>query len=170
MPKELPTRTTPRKLNSKELTPSEWSKLHREALTLYKDAVWNLAEVMKLGKEKFGRNTLWTMTPLAPNKVTWLVGITTVPRNSNLLPEHHSEVIGLSDAKKWLTKAEKENLDPVNLRKQVRKGHCNVKKEKAVQVCSWSKNFLLIEKEIKDLDPDQRQRVIEFMKSKLNET
>lgn len=168
MPQKTNTKTTPSVQNpNQELTPQEWYQLHSDALTLYKDAVWNLAAVMKLGKDKFGRNTLGKMTNLTRNKVNWLIALSRVPRNNNLLPEHHSEVVGLKDARRWLSKAEKENLDPVELRKEVRSGQRKVKKETPVAVPTWAKNFLLIQKEIEDLDPDQQRRIKEHIKGKL---
>jgi len=167
MSKKTHTKITAVKPNHKELTPAEWSACLKEALQLYKDAVWNLAEILALGKNKFGRNTLWKMTPLPHNKVGWLVAITTVNRRYELLPEHHYEVVGNKDADKLLQQAIDNNLNPIELRKQVRATHRKVVTEDKANISTWSKSFSILEREINKLDSTTRDRIMNHIKGKL---
>lgn len=154
--------------NKEQLTPAEFSRLQQDALDVYNAAVWNLADIILLGKNKFGRTNLMALTPMTLTKVQWLAGIAGLSnRNANLLPEHHAEVIGRKDAAKWLRVAVKEKLNPLKLRQRIRKHEGNFKSTpKLTGVCDYPRLLDQVERELKRLAPEERERARQYVASR----
>ena len=159
----------------------------KELETTYTKAIWALVDSLREGKqqiykkgkntnglpENFGKTPLYKLTKFPKTKVNWLLALSNIEpskRNMNLLPEHHYEVIGMKDYSIWLDKAEREGLDPVSLRRLVRIYNAKYVTPKAKKrINSWAKNYLLMERDLNKMTLDQRNRVIEHIKTKLNE-
>jgi hypothetical protein len=163
-------KTTTSLQNSSNLQPSDLNQLQSDAIKLYTDAAWNLADVLTLAKTKLGRNRLREISVLPFSKIKWLCAIAGLKcRNLNLLPEHHFEVIGLENARKWLNKAEAEKWNPNELRAKIREAKKTFKTEKKLTgIAQWPKNLTVIESELKRLTSEQRQLAVERIKQQLN--
>jgi len=95
------------------------------------------------------------------------VSISLLPhRNSKLLPEVHAELIGVSNTKHWLSKAEAERLDPIELRKQIRQKSTK-KKEKPLNVATYPKYTDAIQRELKTMAPDAKEKAIQYIMENL---
>jgi hypothetical protein len=139
-------------ITNKELTPQEFNKLHHNAIKSYTTAVWQLADLLKLGKEKFSRKTLLDMTCLPSTKVDWLISISNlINRDLACLPEVHYELIGSDKAAYWLNRSIEENLKPTQVRQLIRDSKAiNKPKTNKINKCSeWSKHLMLAEAELK---------------------
>lgn len=137
-------------MNKQNLTPAEFNQLQKDAIQLYMDAVWNLADLFLIARTKFGRKNLLTMTSLPANKVDWLTSIAALPYRNDCLPEVHYEVVGHTEAKKWLTLAKKDNLKPTQLRKLLRAKARNLNKVKPLKVSQWARSLMIAEMELQE--------------------
>lgn len=136
--------------NTSKLTTEEFKQLQKDALKLYNDAIWNMADLVSIGVKKFGKMKLVEMTPFPVAKIDWLLAIASVkPRNNSTIPEMHYEVCKEKDGKYWLKKALQENWNPVQLRQQLRKKNQQYKRQQQLKVSNWSKNLMLAENELK---------------------
>lgn len=158
--------TTSKNLN-KELTEAEFIQLYTDAVELYKKAVWNLADVISLGKKKLGRSIIEKLTSFDLSKLQWFVGISEVnKRHNDLLPEHHQEVIGNERASYWLKIAVEKSLKPLSLRKEIRNCRSMFSKVKKIDnVAVYPKYCDLIKLELSRMSNEQRQKAREYIAS-----
>ncbi len=150
---------------------SSWATQYKEAIQWYKEAIWKLAEILKIGKENFGRGKIFECSLLTPSKIKWLIAIaSTQNKNLNLLPDHHAEIYGLEENKQieFLKEAEKLNLSSEKLRKLIRNKNKKITDIPKISVNSWSQHFFLLEKELKKLNPKQKDKIINHIKQKLS--
>lgn len=157
-------------LPSKEkLTAQEFNRLQEDALRAYSNAIWMLADVLKLGKDKFGRTQLMKMTRLSLSRVQWLVGIANLPtRDLDLLPDVHAEVIGNTKPNYWLRLAKSERLNSIELRKQIRKSEKSFKDTpKMKNISEYPRLLDQIGREINRMTPEERERAKQYVTSQL---
>lgn len=150
------------------MTPKEFNTEHKEAIELYSYAVWQLADLLAVGKKEFGRKQLLELTRLPSNKIDWFISIANLThRDINTLPESHYEVVGLSPkvAKQWLDRSSKEGLKPTELRKLIRDTNKQYKKPiKQIEVSQWAKNLMLADNELKRTKISNPQVIVDKLK------
>lgn len=149
----------------KDLTPAEFSILQKDAIQSYNDALWLLADLLAIGKAKFGRTRLMSLTPLTLTKVQWLISAASVKhRNPKLLPDHHMEVAGIPNPDYWLKRAVAENLNPLQLRKAIRESQRGYKKVTPLKkVSDYPRLMDQVERELKKLPADERIRATVYV-------
>lgn len=157
-------------LDKEKLTVAEFRQLQSDAIKAYNSASWMLADILSLGKQKYGRTQLMELTPLTLTKVQWFISISSVTkRNPELLVDHHFEVAGNPKASYWLNKAEKEKLNPLQLRVAIRKENASFKKTPSLKnVAEYPKHLDFIEREFKRMTPEERQRAKEYLANKIS--
>lgn len=142
--------------SSAQLSNKDFFVLQKNAIDRYSSAVWNLSDLIRIGKDRFGRKNLIEMSVLPSTKVDWLLAIASLKQRTSALPEVHYETVNVKDGKKWLKKATKENLKSTELRKQIRTSQSLYKKPKKMPVAaSWPKYLLNAELELKKFVGDK---------------
>lgn len=133
----------------KELTPKDFATLQRNAIRAYCAAVYALADLYAIGREKYGRKALLEMTTFPSTKIDWFISISGALNRSGSLPEHLAEVVETSRPNVWLEKAKENGWTPVQLRKEIRKASKDFKKpSKKIEVSSWAKHLMLAKMEL----------------------
>lgn len=153
------------------ITPNEWNKLYNNAIASYSSSVWQLADVVALGKDKWGRSNISDMTGLDQSKIRWLSAISEVPtREAKLLPEHHSEVVNVKRSKYWLQQALKNKWKPTELRAAIRKAQATVEPPHTKRVNSGeaAKALLILESQLSRCDDTQRTQILSRMSDVLS--
>jgi len=138
-------------MDNQLITSREWSRLYTNALSGSTAATWQLADIISMGVDKWGKQSVLDMTSLDNSKVRWLCSISNVShREHTLLPEHHAEVSNLSNPKSWLKKAVKQNLKPTELRSAIRKQLQQFpSNEKKIKRTELAKALLVVEAQYK---------------------
>ena len=160
---------TDKTISVQKLTSKEFNRMYQDAIQLYKDAVWQLADIIALGTEKFGRENLLEITDLDRSKIRWLCTIAGITKRNSTLPECHYEVSGLDNRSYWLRIARSENLKPSELRKRIRKSQKHFNKEKNINAPAYSKYTLLLQNDLRKLGTIERQQAIEYIQRNINE-
>jgi hypothetical protein len=160
------------KINPDTLTPSEFNILYRNTIKTYISATWALADLLAIGKNKFGRKTLMELVNLPITKVKWLISIAGVPiRNQKMLPEIHFELVGEKKCKEWLDRAEAENLDPLKLRSLIRKNSSRKQKNMPIlKTTSYPKYMDCISRELKSMPEHEKKKAVEYITNQLKNT
>lgn len=159
------------RLNSKNLTPQEFITLQKDAIDAYNAAVYMLADILKLGKEKFGRKQLMELTPFPLTKVQWFVAIASIThRNPKTLPELVVEVVNVPNANQWLKRAISENWSPLQLRKAIREKQRAYKKVAPLKnVAEYPRLMDQVERELKRLPSEERVRAQVYVAKRVQE-
>ena len=109
------------------------------------------------------------IVPFQKTKLDWFLLISQNKREGDtLLPEHYYEVAGLPNAEAWLDRAEQEKLNPLELRREIRKHQQLVQKEEKIQINIWAKTYQKLQKEIEKLPSNQKSRIKDYIFSELN--
>lgn len=157
-PENQPARGTPTETTMQE---SGIAQLTNE----YRQACFNLAIAMEKIHRAYSRHMLEDVTDFDVARITWFINIARVydPSFRNLLPEHFIEVHGLETkaAKKFLGIANTKKLKPLQLRKLIRSCSKTVNSRNIqTQFQGFGKNLMLLENELKGMNPEQRQRAL----------
>lgn len=120
------------------VTLDQWAEIGRFLLKSTKTMTWWIADWAAFGEKQYGR--LKEFCDHNPDfeygtvrNLAWVASnVELSRRRDNLKFSHHIEVASLpaKDQSKWLTKAEKENLSVVELRRQIRESTCLYPPEK----------------------------------------
>lgn len=107
----------------------EWEQCGKLLAHIQKRIHWWIGDWLNYGERTYGEKyaqalgeTCYSYSTLATDK--WVTGkIESSRRRENLRFSHHREVAGLPapEQDKWLNKAEKENLGPKDLRREIRR-------------------------------------------------
>lgn len=156
--------------NNNNLTPADFNRLYTNQIKQYSNSVWSLADLLKIGKEKYGRNALLDMTTLSPTKIDYFIAIASVKcRNTGSLPETHFEVVDTDKQEYWLNKSVTDKLKPTELRRLIRDGTKSVVKQSKIKdTSSWSKNLMIAEVELRRAKNINAKVVIDRIKPLLN--
>lgn len=142
--------------SSADLTTREFQRLQKDAVKMYVDACWTLANILTLGKNKFGRKQLLEMSSLPSTKIDWFTAIGSLPYRTSALPELHYETCGVKNGKKWLKKAVSEGWNPNELRKEIRESNADhYRAPKRIETAKWLGQLLSVEAELRSFQGDK---------------
>lgn len=160
---------TPRKSKNKDITPNDFITAYKIAIKDYKDSVWNLANLLLLGKKSFGRKALLELTQFDLSKIKWLISIGTTKRSQYLLPDHGVEVAGNAKAAYWLRRAEECCWTPLELRQAIRDHHSIYQDDnKSIKgIASYPKHTDMIQRELSKLSIEDKLKAVEYIKQQL---
>jgi hypothetical protein len=125
----------------------EWEQCGKLLAHIQKRVHWWIGDWLNYGEHTYGEKyaqaldeTGYSYSTLATDK--WVTGkIETSRRRENLRFSHHREVASLPapEQDKWLNKAEKENLGPKDLRREIRRERMQADVD---DTATWSVNMV----------------------------
>lgn len=142
------------------------------SITKYSEATINLAKAMVGIKDRLGRKTLEDLTCFDTSRINSLcrLGNLTEEVYKDIIPEALLELVGepKSSHKRLASRVRECRLKPSQLRKEIRQQNKTlVSKDKKSKVSSWGKHLLLLENELKGMDPATKQRAIAHLANTL---